>query len=169
MRERSIKTNRRHKFVSALTRDDADICTSVYYLPFEALTCRAAEIRKLAWNGTPPDLRPAAWQILLVSLLVYARDDVPHTWTGLFASAAPLAGNNARSKTRRIRLSGGTHICARKRWARSTDLAPDRDRCAKDPTWRTTVDAGRDATGNSLRLPTIHDGILIPTSFTDRA
>ena len=28
MRERSIKTNRRHKFISALTRDDADICTS---------------------------------------------------------------------------------------------------------------------------------------------
>lgn len=28
MRERSIKTNRRHKFVSALTRDDIDICTS---------------------------------------------------------------------------------------------------------------------------------------------
>lgn len=49
MRERSIKTNRRHKFISALTRDDADI----------------SEIRKLAWNGTPPDLRPAAWQILL--------------------------------------------------------------------------------------------------------
>ena len=28
MRERSIKTNRRHKFISALTRDDVDICTS---------------------------------------------------------------------------------------------------------------------------------------------
>jgi len=28
MREQSIKTNRRHKFVSALTRDDIDICTS---------------------------------------------------------------------------------------------------------------------------------------------
>jgi len=28
MRERSIKTNRRHKFVSALTRDDVDICMS---------------------------------------------------------------------------------------------------------------------------------------------
>jgi len=73
MRERSIKTNRRHKFFSALTRDDADICTSISFpFPFRAFTRRAAEIRKLAWNGAPPDLRPAAWQILLVSPLIYA-------------------------------------------------------------------------------------------------
>lgn len=31
IRERSIKTNRRHKFISALTRDDVDICTSRIY------------------------------------------------------------------------------------------------------------------------------------------
>jgi len=49
MREQSIKTNRRHKFVEALSKEDIDI----------------AEIRKLSWNGVPNDLRPVAWQILL--------------------------------------------------------------------------------------------------------
>ncbi|KAJ7282981.1 rab-GTPase-TBC domain-containing protein [Mycena rebaudengoi] len=49
MRERSIRTNRRHKFVDCLSSPDVNI----------------AELRKLAWAGIPADLRPMAWQLLL--------------------------------------------------------------------------------------------------------
>ncbi|KAJ7646997.1 rab-GTPase-TBC domain-containing protein, partial [Roridomyces roridus] len=49
MRERSMRTNRRHKFVECLSSQDVNI----------------AELRKLAWAGIPPDLRPMAWQLLL--------------------------------------------------------------------------------------------------------
>ncbi|KJA27885.1 hypothetical protein HYPSUDRAFT_883531 [Hypholoma sublateritium FD-334 SS-4] len=49
MRERSIKTNRKHKFVECLSCPDVNI----------------AELRKLAWAGIPGDLRPMAWQLLL--------------------------------------------------------------------------------------------------------
>ncbi|TRM69482.1 rab-GTPase-TBC domain-containing protein [Schizophyllum amplum] len=49
MRERSIKSNRRHKFVDCLSAEDVNI----------------AELRKIAWAGIPSDLRPMAWQLLL--------------------------------------------------------------------------------------------------------
>ncbi|KAK2464206.1 hypothetical protein APHAL10511_003663 [Amanita phalloides] len=49
MRERSVRTNRRHKFVECLSRQDVNI----------------VELRKLAWAGIPPDFRPMAWQLLL--------------------------------------------------------------------------------------------------------
>ncbi|KAJ7141474.1 RabGAP TBC [Mycena epipterygia] len=49
MRERSIRTNRRHKFVECLSSQDVNI----------------GELRKLAWAGIPADLRPMAWQLLL--------------------------------------------------------------------------------------------------------
>ncbi|KAJ3762371.1 rab-GTPase-TBC domain-containing protein [Lentinula raphanica] len=49
MRERSIKTNRKHKFVDCLSKQDVNI----------------AELRKLAWAGIPNELRPMAWQLLL--------------------------------------------------------------------------------------------------------
>ncbi|EEB91846.1 hypothetical protein MPER_09731, partial [Moniliophthora perniciosa FA553] len=49
MRERSIRTNRRLKFVDCLSSEDVSI----------------AELRKLAWAGIPSDLRPMAWQLLL--------------------------------------------------------------------------------------------------------
>ncbi|KAF7428299.1 GTPase-activating protein [Pleurotus ostreatus] len=49
MRERSIRTNRRHKFVDCLTSRDVNV----------------VELRKLAWAGIPEDLRPVAWQLLL--------------------------------------------------------------------------------------------------------
>ncbi|KAI0355729.1 RabGAP/TBC [Trametes cingulata] len=49
MRERSIRTNRRTKFINCITRDDVDI----------------AQLRKLAWNGVPDDLRPLVWPLLL--------------------------------------------------------------------------------------------------------
>ncbi|KAF9070082.1 rab-GTPase-TBC domain-containing protein [Rhodocollybia butyracea] len=49
MRERSIRTNRKHKFVDCLSSQDVNI----------------AELRKLAWAGIPSELRPMAWQLLL--------------------------------------------------------------------------------------------------------
>ncbi|KAF9452742.1 RabGAP/TBC [Macrolepiota fuliginosa MF-IS2] len=49
MRERSIRTNRRHKFLDCLTSQDVNI----------------SELRKLAWAGIPADFRPLAWQLLL--------------------------------------------------------------------------------------------------------
>ncbi|KAI5123683.1 hypothetical protein M0805_001711 [Coniferiporia weirii] len=49
MRELSIKTNRRNKFVECLLSEDVNI----------------VELRKLAWNGIPGELRPIAWQLLL--------------------------------------------------------------------------------------------------------
>ncbi|KZV69944.1 RabGAP/TBC [Peniophora sp. CONT] len=48
-RERSIKTNRKKKFVECLCREAIDM----------------AELRKLAWSGIPEHLRPVAWQMLL--------------------------------------------------------------------------------------------------------
>ncbi|KAG6860766.1 hypothetical protein C0995_007798 [Termitomyces sp. Mi166 len=49
LRERSIRSNRRHKFLDCLSSQDVNI----------------AELRKLAWAGIPADLRPMAWQLLL--------------------------------------------------------------------------------------------------------
>lgn len=49
LRERSIRSNRRHKFVDCLSGQDINV----------------AELRKLAWAGIPADLRPMAWQLLL--------------------------------------------------------------------------------------------------------
>ncbi|KAF9241583.1 rab-GTPase-TBC domain-containing protein [Melanogaster broomeanus] len=48
-RESSIRSNRRLKFVDCLSKDDVII----------------ADLRKLAWAGTPNDLRPIVWPILL--------------------------------------------------------------------------------------------------------
>lgn len=49
LRENSIRTNRRIKFIDCLSKDDVNI----------------SELRKLAWAGTPNDLRAAVWPILL--------------------------------------------------------------------------------------------------------
>ncbi|OSC97452.1 RabGAP/TBC [Trametes coccinea BRFM310] len=49
MRERSIRTNRRTKFINCIMGEDVDI----------------AQLRKLAWNGIPEDLRPLVWPLLL--------------------------------------------------------------------------------------------------------
>lgn len=48
-RERSLRTNRRHKFVECLSQADVSI----------------TDLRKLAWSGIPPVLRPIAWSLLL--------------------------------------------------------------------------------------------------------
>jgi hypothetical protein len=74
MRERSIRTNRRHKFFDCLSGQDVNICTSIRtptgfasraYRPYVILPSKA-ELRKLAWAGIPADFRPLAWQLLLV-------------------------------------------------------------------------------------------------------
>ncbi|PSS38044.1 hypothetical protein PHLCEN_2v129 [Hermanssonia centrifuga] len=49
IRERSIRSNRRQKFINCVTSEDANI----------------AQLRKLSWNGVPDDLRPIAWPLLL--------------------------------------------------------------------------------------------------------
>ncbi|KAG1746131.1 rab-GTPase-TBC domain-containing protein [Suillus lakei] len=49
LRESSIRTNRRIKFIDCLSKDDVNM----------------SELRKLAWAGTPSDLRPVVWPILL--------------------------------------------------------------------------------------------------------
>ncbi|KAI6134526.1 rab-GTPase-TBC domain-containing protein [Pisolithus croceorrhizus] len=49
LRETSIRQNRRLKFIDCLSKEDVDI----------------AELRKLAWAGTPDDFRSIVWPILL--------------------------------------------------------------------------------------------------------
>ncbi|KAN0091138.1 Rab-GTPase-TBC domain containing protein [Tylopilus felleus] len=48
-RESSIRSNRRLKFIDCLSKEDLNI----------------SDLRKLAWSGTPSDLRPIVWPILL--------------------------------------------------------------------------------------------------------
>ncbi|RXW21289.1 hypothetical protein EST38_g4575 [Candolleomyces aberdarensis] len=59
MRERSIRSNRKAKFVECLSGQDVNI----------------NELRKLAWAGIPKDLRPMAWQLLLVFMSAYIDED----------------------------------------------------------------------------------------------
>ncbi|KAI0812686.1 rab-GTPase-TBC domain-containing protein [Irpex lacteus] len=49
LRERSIQLNRRQRFLDCITNEDVSM----------------AQLRKLAWNGVPDDLRPIAWPLLL--------------------------------------------------------------------------------------------------------
>lgn len=71
MRERSIRSNRRHKFVDCLTSEDVNIGMWYLYLPDMMINIlrTLVELRKLAWAGIPADLRPIAWQLLLVRSL----------------------------------------------------------------------------------------------------
>lgn len=68
-RERSIRSNKRQKFVDCITAEDVNI-GMVYYsnLTDDMIHGVAAQLRKLAWNGVPGDLRPIAWPLLLVSI-----------------------------------------------------------------------------------------------------
>ncbi|OBZ71054.1 GTPase-activating protein gyp1 [Grifola frondosa] len=49
IREQSIRTNRWKKFIDCITQEDVNM----------------AQLRKLAWNGVPSDLRPIVWPLLL--------------------------------------------------------------------------------------------------------
>ncbi|KAL5485102.1 GYP1 [Sanghuangporus weigelae] len=55
-RETSIRTNRRNKFIECLLAEDVNI----------------VELRKIAWNGIPSDLRPVAWPLLLGHLSLHS-------------------------------------------------------------------------------------------------
>jgi len=59
MRERSIRSNRKAKFIECLSSEDVNI----------------NELRKLAWAGIPKELRPMAWQLLLVRFILYSSMD----------------------------------------------------------------------------------------------
>ena len=70
MRERSIRTNRRHKFVDCLSSQDVNIgnaSSGIRIIQHSKYILFPAALRKLAWAGIPNDLRPMAWQLLLVS------------------------------------------------------------------------------------------------------
>ena len=81
MRERSIRTNRKHKFVECLCGGDVNI----------------AELRKLAWAGIPNDFRPVAWQLLLVRVLTYPPFNL--TFKGLSDFAHSIQNSYFRTKT----------------------------------------------------------------------
>ncbi|KAI0093113.1 rab-GTPase-TBC domain-containing protein [Irpex rosettiformis] len=49
LRERSIRLNRRQRFLECITNEDVSM----------------AQLRKLSWNGVPDDLRSVAWPLLL--------------------------------------------------------------------------------------------------------
>ena len=68
MRERSIRSNRRQKFVACITSEDVSMGTSHCSArhDFVCSQWNAAQLRKLAWNGVSEDLRPIAWPLLLV-------------------------------------------------------------------------------------------------------
>lgn len=63
--------SRRDKFMECLKKDTVDIGeTSLYTHSFQALNeyiVITADLRKLAWAGIPFEVRPIAWQLLLVS------------------------------------------------------------------------------------------------------
>ena len=70
IRERSIRTNRRHKFVDCLSSQDVNIgiaLSGIRIIQHSKNILFPAALRKLAWAGIPNDLRPMAWQLLLVS------------------------------------------------------------------------------------------------------
>jgi len=66
LRERSIKTNRRQKFIKCLSNLDINLGMESFFQNACAHLLRVGELRKIAWAGIPHDLRPVAWQILLV-------------------------------------------------------------------------------------------------------
>ena len=76
IRELSIKTNRKNKFVDCLLAEEVNLgdgCRPVRRIPGWH---DVAELKKLAWNGIPAELRPVAWQLLLVSKQVFSHRKV---------------------------------------------------------------------------------------------
>ena len=71
LRERSIRTNRRNKFVECLSSPDVNISArNMGRISIFISDLFQGELRKLAWAGIPGDLRPMAWQLLLVSTAI---------------------------------------------------------------------------------------------------
>jgi hypothetical protein len=107
MRERSIRTNRRHKFVDCLSGQDVNI----------------AALRKLAWAGIPSDMRPMSWQLLLVSRSPANAHRALHSTVGLSTSPYTLAFIYTCSQTRRISLVSRAGFCSRPRGSGSANMA----------------------------------------------
>ncbi len=119
IRERSIRSNRRQKFISCLTSDDVSMGASV--TRFAVLSrhlkalCHIAQLRKLSWNGVPADLRPITWPLLLVR-----RRPTPslhRTKLSLLSSGlSSITGTAARiypcTEAFRVSILGRTHLCA---------------------------------------------------------
>lgn len=68
LRATSIRTNRKNKFIECILAEDVNIGTrnSIFARTWLKHEFFLVELRKLAWNGIPNDLRPVAWQLLLV-------------------------------------------------------------------------------------------------------
>jgi hypothetical protein len=145
-RERSIRANRRRKFVDVLTGDTLEIGARrrrrmrgrVLIAPSDAAQARVGgdparpPPRRLA---APPRARPAR-----------TSPSAAHsTRTGLHAAPARAARADARAQARRVRVAGRARVRARARGARRAAVAPDRDRRAADAAGRPAVDARRDA------------------------
>lgn len=70
IREESIRSNRRRKFVDCLSKPDVEICAYLRLVHvggiLRAMIWVLATLRKLSWAGVPNDLRPIVWPLLLV-------------------------------------------------------------------------------------------------------
>ena len=79
MRERSIKTNRRQKFIECLSSSDVNISMHIAsFSGVESYIAPSGELRKIAWAGIPSNLRPMAWQLLLVCVTLDLYDICTH-------------------------------------------------------------------------------------------
>ena len=88
-------------------------------------TCASAQLRKLAWNGVPSGLRPAAWPLLLVRMEYTFLDVALTTLTGLSTVTLTPSGLHVGPKTTGIPIACRTRIRAKPRGVGPTDLAPD--------------------------------------------
>ena len=75
------------------------------------------ELRKMAWAGIPEELRPIAWQMLLVSSNLLSRwkhsvsDVMRHPRPELLAIAGTAPAGYSAAETQRIRTSGDSGLC----------------------------------------------------------
>ena len=115
---------------------------------------RKAELRKLAWSGVPNELRPLAWQLLLVCLTVLLLTFKPSI--GYLVGLPPAANTtslvDARTKARRVLVISGLDLCARPRGPRPTNMAPNRDRRSKNTARRAAMDVPCDTTSKRLQF-----------------
>ena len=99
-----------------LCTDTCDVRANTYIV---------AELRKIAWSGIPNDVRPVAWQLLLVRVLKMPCDHVADRLSGLFTTCTSCSGVYALAQTRRVRLARQTHICPGTGRTGPANLAPD--------------------------------------------
>jgi hypothetical protein len=77
------------------------------------------ELRKMAWAGIPEELRPIAWQMLLVSSNSASRskhlhaDILRYLRSELLAIAGTAPASYSTAETKRVRSSGHSGLCQR--------------------------------------------------------